>query len=245
MAKATTEELEDRARRLRALLEREPADATTWFTLGRALIDLRRWDDARDAFREALVHDPEYTAAHRDLGRAHLELGDAEAAARVLDGALELASRKGDLQTRREMEVFLARAEKSLGRPPREAAAPAPAQATDAPRPVNPEAKALYREGFDHFANDRHEEAIALYEKALALDPELAIAWNGLSLAYRQLGQLDQAIAAGRRVIELEPDDALGHTNLSILYMRNGLIPEAEEEKAIAMQLQMRAAGRR
>ena len=72
-------------------------------------------------------------------------------------------------------------------------------------------------------------------------DSQLAIAWNGLSLAHRQRGALDEAIEAGRRLIELEPDDALSHTNLSILYQRKDMVPEAEEEKAIAMQLLMRA----
>ena len=73
------------------------------------------------------------------------------------------------------------------------------------------------------------------------LDPGLAIAWNGLSLAHRQKGALDEAIAAGQRLIEIEPDDPLSHTNLSILYQRKGMIPEAEDEKALAMQLLMRA----
>jgi tetratricopeptide (TPR) repeat protein len=85
--------------------------------------------------------------------------------------------------------------------------------------------------GFEHFANDRHDEAIALYEQALAVDPELAIAWNGLSLAHRQKGELEAAIEAGRRLIELEPDDALSHTNLSILYQRRGMIPEAKRRR--------------
>jgi tetratricopeptide (TPR) repeat protein len=234
------------AARLRELLDRDPDDPTTWFTLGRALLDLSRWSEAIDAFRHALARDPRYTAAHRDLGRALLEAGEIEEAARVLRGALELAHTRGDLQTGREMETFLRRAERILGVPP----APAPASAGPAPadraaRPEDPEAKALYRRGFEHFANDRFDEAIALYEQALRLDPELAIAWNGLSLAHRQKGDLEAAIEAGRRLIEIEPDDALSHTNLSILYMRSGMIPEAEEEKAIAMQLQMRSAARR
>ena len=106
------------------------------------------------------------------------------------------------------------------------------------------DARALYREGFRHFADDRVDEAIALYLQALEAQPDLAIAWNGLSMAYRQQGELDDAIEAGRKLIELEPDDALNHTNLSILYQSKGMIPEAEEEKAIAMQLEMRAQGR-
>jgi tetratricopeptide (TPR) repeat protein len=104
------------------------------------------------------------------------------------------------------------------------------------------EAHALYRRGFDHFANDRCDEAIALFREAIDLDPGLAIAWNGLSLAFRQQGRLEDAIEAGRRLTLLEPDDPLSHTNLSILYQRKGMIAEAEEEKAIAMQLQLRAA---
>ncbi len=246
MARADAAEVEARAARLRELLDRDPDDPTTWFTLGRALLELSRWSEAIDAFRHALARDPRYTAAHRDLGRALLEAGEIEEAARVLRGALELAHTRGDLQTGREMETFLRRAERILGVPP----APAPASAGPAPadraaRPEDPEAKALYRRGFEHFANDRFDEAIALYEQALRLDPELAIAWNGLSLAHRQKGDLEAAIEAGRRLIEIEPDDALSHTNLSILYMRSGMIPEAEEEKAIAMQLQMRSASRR
>ena len=60
-------------------------------------------------------------------------------------------------------------------------------------------------------------------------------------MAHRQRGALDEAIDAGRRLIEIEPDDPLSHTNLSILYMRNGMVPEAEDEKARAMQLLMRS----
>jgi len=203
MARPDAAELEERAAKLRALLEREPDDATTWFTLGRTLLDLARWSDAADAFRHALARDPRYTAAHRDLGRALLEAGEVAEAARVLRGALDLANERGDLQTGREMETFLRRAERILGVPPQadRPAKPARKAPTAATRAGDPEAKALYRQGFEHFANDRFDEAIALYEQALARDPELAIAWNGLSLAHRQKGDLDAAIEAGRRLI--------------------------------------------
>jgi tetratricopeptide (TPR) repeat protein len=245
MTRADAPETEERVGRLRALIDRDPDDATTWFGLGRALLDLARWREAIDAFGHAVARNPRYTAAHRDLGRALLEAGEVAEAARVLRSALELARESGDLQTGREMETFLRRAEKILGVPATARAAEQPVPAAPrAARVENPEAKALYRRGFDHFANDRHDEAIALYEEALRLDPELAIAWNGLSLAHRQKGDLPAAIEAGRRLIALEPDDALSHTNLSILYQRSGLIPEAEEEKAIAMQIQMKNQAR-
>ena len=78
------------------------------------------------------------------------------------------------------------------------------------------------------------------FERALEIDPELAIAWNGLSLAWRQRGDLEAAVRAGQRLVELEPEDPLSHTNLSILYQRMGQNPEAEDERAQAMQMLMR-----
>lgn len=96
----------------------------------------------------------------------------------------------------------------------------------------------MYREGFQHFVDDRVDEAIQAYRRALDLDPALAIAWNGLSMALRKKGDLDAAIEAAKRLVELEPSDPLSHTNLSILYMSKGMIQEAEDEKAVAMKLE-------
>jgi tetratricopeptide (TPR) repeat protein len=106
------------------------------------------------------------------------------------------------------------------------------------------DARALYRAAFQHFVSDRIDEAIAGYRAALAADPKLAIAWNGLSMAYRKQGDLERATEAALRLIELEPEDPLSHTNLSILYQQRGMIPEAEDEKARAMQLQLAKGSR-
>lgn len=99
-------------------------------------------------------------------------------------------------------------------------------------------ARAIYKEGFDHFVNDRVDEAIAAYRRALEEDPELAIAWNALGMALARQGDLEAAIEAGRRLVEIEPDEPLSHTNLSRFYQMKGMIPEAEEEMAIATRLQ-------
>jgi len=107
--------------------------------------------------------------------------------------------------------------------------------------PPMSDALAVYREGFKLFADGHPEEAIAKYRQAIAIDPELAIAWNALSMALRQQGDLGGAVEAARRLVELEPDDPLSHTNLSILYQKQGMIAEAEDESAQAMQLEMKS----
>ena len=99
--------------------------------------------------------------------------------------------------------------------------------------------RALYKAGFQHFVEGEVDRAVELYRRALAEDSALAIAWNALSLALARQGDLDAAIEAGRKLAELEPDDPLSHTNLSRLLQQKGMIPEAEEEREIAMQLEM------
>jgi len=103
------------------------------------------------------------------------------------------------------------------------------------------DARALCREGFKHFAEDRIDDAIDCYRRAVDAEPKLSIAWNGLSMTLKRKGDLDGAIEAGLKIVQLEADDPLGHTNLSILYQAKGMIQQAEDEKALAMQLQMKA----
>ncbi len=106
------------------------------------------------------------------------------------------------------------------------------------------EARELQRRAFQSFADGHLEEAVTLYRQAVATDPKLAIAWNGLSRVLLQKGDLPGATEAAQRLVELEPDEALNHSNLSILYQSQGMIPEAEEEKAIAMKLELAQSSR-
>ena len=71
------------------------------------------------------------------------------------------------------------------------------------------EARSVYREAFQHFAKGELDDAIAGYQRAIELDANLAIAWNGLSMALAQQGNVDEAIDAAReaaRLIGLEAD---------------------------------------
>jgi Flp pilus assembly protein TadD len=239
--------LEERAARMRELLARDGADEVVWFGLGQTLLALGRPAEAVDPLREAVRLRPDYSAAHRDLGRALLEAGRSEEAARVLERAAQVAEATRDLQTGREIAVLLRKAAASPARSEAKPSEDPGAGAGSAADPRGPEtaaslsARQLAREALRQLANDRLERAIALYERALEADPGLGLAWNGLSVAWRLRGDLDRAIEAARRLAELEPDDPLSHTNLSILYQARGMIPEAEDEKAIAMRLQMRS----
>ena len=100
-----------------------------------------------------------------------------------------------------------------------------------------PSKEELYDGAVDLFADGKLEEAIARYEQALALDPTYADAWNGIAIAYNELGRHEQAIQAGQRLVALAPDDVLAHTSLSRFYQAAGMVPEAEAEGAKARML--------
>jgi protein O-GlcNAc transferase len=105
------------------------------------------------------------------------------------------------------------------------------------------DAKSIYKQGFLKFADGEVDEAIALYREAIAAEPGLAIAWNGLAIALASKGEFPEAVEAANKLIELEPDEPLSHTNLSRILMQQGDIPAAEDAKGLAMRLQMKQGG--
>ena len=92
------------------------------------------------------------------------------------------------------------------------------------------QAEDAYYAALDHYAEGRHEEAIAAYRQSVELDPTFTDALHGLAKVYQDLTRYEEAIATAQRIAELDPDDILAHTSLSILYQKKGMIPEAEAE---------------
>jgi tetratricopeptide (TPR) repeat protein len=84
--------------------------------------------------------------------------------------------------------------------------------------------------GLELFAVGEQERAIAEYQLALAVDPNLTDAMHGLVRIYQDLEQIEDAVALARRISETDPEDVLAHTTLSILYQKQGMVPEAETE---------------
>ena len=87
-----------------------------------------------------------------------------------------------------------------------------------------------YYTALDLYAEGRHEEAVAAYERSIAADPTFVDALHGLARAYQDMNKLDDAIEVSNRIVALDPDDILAHTSLSILYQKKGMVPEAEAE---------------
>ena len=90
-------------------------DALLRFSLGSAC--LKEGDAAAAAghFERAVEHDPDYSAAWKQLGQALVADGRPEQAAQAWTQGIETATAKGDVQAAKEMQVFLKRARKQTG----------------------------------------------------------------------------------------------------------------------------------
>ena len=94
-----------------------------------------------------------------------------------------------------------------------------------------------YNEGMELFTQDKLDEAIAAYQRALREDPNYVDALHALAMTYSHQEKLDEAIAVGKKLVEIAPDDELAYTSLSIFYQQKGMIAEAEHVAAQARTL--------
>jgi tetratricopeptide (TPR) repeat protein len=76
-------------------------------------------------------------------------------------------------------------------------------------------------------AAGRLEEAAAQFEKAVKVDPLLAIAWHNLGVVSVGLGKHYAARSAYRKAIEIQPTYAMAHYNLGVLQDLEGSFEDA------------------
>ena len=101
-----------RTEMFRKLLERDPENPMVLYSLGTELFKAGDYGEARDLLRRAVDNKPDYSVAYRTLGRAHFELGENAEARRVFEEGRMVAEGNGDLQTVKEIDVFMRRLEK-------------------------------------------------------------------------------------------------------------------------------------
>ncbi len=94
-----------------------------------------------------------------------------------------------------------------------------------------------FEQAVNAFGDEKLDEAIEDYKKALQIDANYQDALHGLGMALFNSGRVDEAIAAARKLIEIDQDDILAHTSLSMFYQSQNRIEEAEKEGNVARVL--------
>lgn len=85
------------------------------------------------------------------------------------------------------------------------------------------------QEGFINFQQQKYDEAIANYEKAIKLEPRAAAAYNMIGMAYRfkynMLGVPEfrqKEMAAFQKAVEIDPKNWVAMINLATDYYADG-----------------------
>ena len=73
----------------------------------------------------------------------------------------------------------------------------------------------------------KHNTAVDLITKALAIKPDYVEAHNNLGLAFKELGKLDEAMASYHKALASKPDYAEVHNNLGSAFQDLGRLDEA------------------
>jgi tetratricopeptide (TPR) repeat protein len=99
----------NRIAEFKEVAELMPDDPVVRFGLAGAYLEAGQPEEAVLEYQETIRLKPDYSAAHRGLGRALEQAGRLAEAEAAYAAGLEVATRTGDLQTKKEIEVFLRR----------------------------------------------------------------------------------------------------------------------------------------
>ena len=179
--------------------------------IGNAYVKLGRNIEAVDAYKQAIIFNPNYAIMHYNLGLSYSNLGRNTEAIE----AYKLAIRVKPDYTQAYYNLGVAYA--GLGRS---------TEAIDAFKQViriKPDyARAYYNLGVAYAGLGRSTDAIDAFKQVIRIKPDYAMAYNNLGVVYGKLGRLPEAIEAFKQAIKLKPDYVDACNNLGVAYLAIG-----------------------
>ncbi|GEM_PF-3300160 len=94
-----------------------------------------------------------------------------------------------------------------------------------------------FEQGETAYSKGNYQESVTNYDKAIALNPKYARAYNNRGLAYNSLGNYQQAIADYDKAIELNPDSADTYNQRGLAYHNIGNYEKAITDYSKAIEL--------
>lgn len=192
--------------------------------LARALIDLDSLRSARTVLAEAVAVYPEHARLHFWQGEVYARLQQYTEAVNAFErtvalapqfvqARIKLASNLSNMQQLAEAESIL--------------------QQVVADNPVHfPDA--WNNLGFIYLQTQRLDEASEMFDRAVALDPDLAIAWTNAGSVHLMQQDFDLAQVKLERAVSADPSSVPALGNLTLVYRQQGKI---EQAKATLQQL--------
>lgn len=199
----------------RRSLSAKPNQPHVHMNLGNALVNLGRGDEAGAAYREAIRQKPDYVDAYVNFGALLQATGDLVGAEKSYGQALTLMPQSVAAR------VGLSGVLNDLGRPEeaegllREGLAPNP-------RDAKQTAALEHNLGVSLKLQNRQEDALAAFDRASTLAPELPSLHYNRGGALQRIGRIDEAIESYRRAIKSDAMNLGAHHELNALLYRQG-----------------------
>lgn len=193
-------------------VKRAPNAPGPYSHLGKAYIDAKRYQEAISALFKSLELQINFAAAHTHLAIAFREM-------HMLDEALEcnktaIILEPDDIFNNSELaNTYIERHEYN------EATKVYEHIIELAPTDPNSYAK-LASHLYDHY--DQYNEAIALFNKAIDLDPKHALTYNNIGAVMHEYGNSDEAISYLKKALTLKPNYLTAQHNLALAELQMG-----------------------
>jgi tetratricopeptide (TPR) repeat protein len=100
-----------------------------------------------------------------------------------------------------------------------------------------------FQAGVDRLSEERYEQAVEAFNRAIELDPEFAEAYNQRGLAYLFLGQLEQAISDYKTALAFMPSHFPAMEGLGHAYTHLDQLPQAYQCYRQALTINPRLEG--
>lgn len=225
--------IDDAVQHARQAVELDPDNYKIRITYGEALSRQNDTTEAIAQLTRALAIKPDSAEAHNGLGMAYGAAGQWDEASRHFEAALENQPHSPEiLFNLGTAYLYAGRFENALSC----------LSEVSRDRPDNPEvtdrlAQTHYSWGQTLARENKLDDALPHFEKAVGLRPNEPQAHNALAYACVGLGRTDDAINAFRRVVALAPKHVDAHCRLGELYLHKGQSELAVKAYQTALQI--------
>ncbi|MDE0400682.1 MAG: tetratricopeptide repeat protein [Candidatus Poribacteria bacterium] len=200
--------------------------ATAHYNLGLAYLKMETYPRAVSSLEKTIALDPNHKAAHHALALSYLgqqELGKARDAARE---ALKIDATY-------QPALSLLEAIDPSFKPPetQDTTQPNPKQSIDSQPAAKSRQQMHYELGAAYLDSKMSAEAIAEFQKAIAIDPDFVAAHISLGTIYLEMGQLDDAENAAKAALRIDAASQSARQLLDDIQLARPVRPEPEPPK--------------
>jgi predicted O-linked N-acetylglucosamine transferase (SPINDLY family) len=223
-ALANSSRCEEAAKAFRRVLQIDPNHVDALNNLGNTLLAIGQADEAISHYRRVLAMRPDHFLAHNNLAAGLVMTGQFPEALQFARRAV--AMRPDYPPAHRNLGDALA----GLGQWPQAAESYKKLVELDSARPrANPGAAADARMKLGTAMKylGRFNDAISLFQQAVALTPGDLDPRDRLANAYWENGDMDEALAVCRQAVQIHPTKAKAHNNLGNVLLECGQLDDA------------------